>query len=255
MPLEVVTIPCLQDNYAYLAHDPATGDTAVIDVPEAGPIREVLTLRGWRLTDILVTHHHPDHIGGVEELRAATGARVLGAAADAHRLPRLDHALSEGDIVRVGAEEGRVIDVSGHTNGHIAFHFPRSRVVFTADSLMAFGCGRLFEGTGPQMWASLRKLSALPPETLVCSGHEYTLSNAKFARTIEPDNQALISRCDAVEAARAQGRATVPTLLSDEIATNPFLRADQPSVKAALGMTHASDDAVFTEIRSRKDRF
>ena len=255
MPLDLVTIPCLSDNYAFLIHDPASGETAVIDVPDAAPILNALHQRGWALSQILLTHHHADHIQGVAELRAATGAKVAGNAADAHRLPPLDTALIEGQTVHVGGEAGTVIDVSGHTLGHIAFHFPGSALVFTADSLMACGCGRLFEGSGPQMWTSLSKLAHLPPETLVCSGHEYTASNARFALSLEPDNQALISRVAAIADARQNGQPTVPSRLSEELATNPFLRASLPQMKARLGLTEASDAAVFTEIRARKDRF
>lgn len=255
MPLEIVTVPCLKDNYAFLAHDAATGATAVIDVPEATPILNALAARDWRASHILLTHHHGDHIDGVEALAAATGARVIGAGADAHRLPPLDEEVAEGDVVRIGMDEGRVIEVPGHTIGHIAYHFAASGVVFTGDSLMAMGCGRLFEGTAARMWQSLSKLAALPGETLVCSGHEYTLGNCKFALTIEPDNLALISRSRAVEAARAAGRPTVPSRLAEELATNPFLRADLPQVKAALGMARASDAESFAEIRARKDRF
>ena len=255
MPLDLVTSPCLSDNYAFLIHDAASGETAVIDVPEAAPILAALRQRGWTLSQILLTHHHADHIQGVAELRTATGARVAGNAADAHRLPPLDLALHEGQTVQVGAETGTVIDVSGHTLGHIAFHVPASALVFTADSLMACGCGRLFEGTGPQMWDSLSKLARLPPETLVCSGHEYTTSNARFAMSLEPDNQALISRVGAIADARDKGQPTVPSRLSDELATNPFLRASHPQMKARLGLSEATDAAVFTEIRARKDRF
>lgn len=255
MPLELVTVPCLTDNYAYLIHDEATDATAVIDVPEAAPILNALAARGWRLSHILITHHHPDHIDGVEALAAATGARVIGAAADAHRLPPLDEAVSEGDVVRIGMEAGTVIDVPGHTVGHIAFHFPASHLAFTADSLMALGCGRLFEGSPAQMWQSLSKLAALPPETLVCSGHEYTASNARFALTIDPDNPALVARAEAIATARAAGRATVPSLLSEELATNPFLRAGLPGVKRAIGLPDATDAEAFAEIRARKDRF
>jgi hydroxyacylglutathione hydrolase len=255
MPLDLVTIPCLSDNYAFLIHDAASGETAVIDVPEAAPILAALRQRGWTLSQILLTHHHADHIQGVAELRAATGAKVAGNAADAHRLPPLDLALQEGQTVQIGAETGTVIDVSGHTLGHIAFYFPASDLVFTADSLMACGCGRLFEGTGPQMWDSLSKLARLPPETLVCSGHEYTTSNARFAMSLEPDNQALISRVAAIADARDKGQPTVPSRLSDELATNPFLRASHPQMKARLGLSEATDAAVFTEIRARKDRF
>ncbi|MDI3336777.1 hydroxyacylglutathione hydrolase [Defluviimonas aestuarii] len=255
MALEIVTIPCLADNYAYLAHDAATGATAVVDVPDAAPILNTLRERGWRASHILITHHHNDHIDGVRALAGATGARVIGAAADAHRLPPLDEALKPGDTIRIGMDQGEVIDVSGHTVGHIAFHFPASKVVFTADSLMALGCGRLFEGTAAQMWDSLSRLAALPPDTLVCSGHEYTASNARFALTIEPENSALISRSEAVTEARKKGEPTVPSTLAEELATNPFLRASVPELKAALGMAGASDAEVFAEIRSRKDRF
>lgn len=255
MPLELVTIPCLADNYAFLLHDAESGQTACIDVPEAAPILAALDARGWALTDILLTHHHNDHIGGVAELRTRTGALVAGAAADAHRLPPLDLALSEGMSVPLGREFGQVIDVPGHTVGHIAFHFPESGVVFTGDSLMAMGCGRLFEGTPTQMWDSLSKLATLPPETLVCSGHEYTASNARFALSLEPDELAIKSRASAIEQARAKGQPTVPSRLSDELATNPFLRASNPRMKAAVGMDRAQDAAVFGEIRARKDRF
>ncbi|MGC9419755.1 MAG: hydroxyacylglutathione hydrolase [Rhodovulum sp.] len=255
MPLEIVTVPCLSDNYAYLAHDPATGATAVVDVPEAAPVEAALAQRGWRLSDILITHHHHDHVGGVEALRDAHGARVVGAAADAHRLPPLDHAVRDGDSVSIGDETGRVLDVSGHTIGHVAYHFPESAVVFTADSLMALGCGRVFEGTAEMMWASLSRLAALPPETLVCSGHEYTAANGRFALTVEPENAALQARVHEVAALRAEGRPTVPSRLTEELATNPFLRAGLDGVKRAVGMSDAPDAAVFAEIRARKDRF
>ncbi|MFN0115144.1 MAG: hydroxyacylglutathione hydrolase [Paracoccaceae bacterium] len=255
MPLEIVTVPCLKDNYAFLAHDGATGETAVVDVPEPGPILDALSSRGWKATLVLITHHHPDHIDGVPALVAATGARTSGAAADAHRLPPLDIALREGDRARLGAEEGTVIDVSGHTVGHIAFHFPASKAVFTADSLMAMGCGRVFEGTFPMMWESLSKLAALPPDTLVFSGHEYTASNARFAETIEPGNPDLAARIARIAEARAAGRPTVPSRLAEELATNPFLRARLPAVKALIGMPGATDAEAFAEIRSRKDRF
>lgn len=255
MPLEIVTIPCLKDNYAFLAHDRATGQTAVVDVPEAAPIAAALRQRGWRLSHVILTHHHWDHVDGLAALLAEHPATVVGAAADAHRLPPLDVAVAEGDRIVIGSDEGRVIDVSGHTLGHIAIHFPASQVVFTADSLMAMGCGRLFEGTPAQMYASLAKLAALPDETLVCSGHEYTASNAKFALTIEPGNAALISRVQKIETARDQGRPTVPSLLSAERATNPFLRSDSPEIQANLGLIGAAPVTVFTEVRRRKDSF
>ena len=255
MALEIVTIPCLSDNYAYLAHDPATGMTAVVDVPEAGPISAELTRRGWSLDLVLLTHHHWDHVDGLPALLADFPALVVGAAADAHRLPPLDIALTEGDTIDIGSETGQVIDLSGHTVGHIAFYFPASGVVFTADSLMALGCGRIFEGDPDMMYDSLMKLAALPADTLICSGHEYTQSNAKFALTIEPGNSDLISRCKAIDAARAEGRPTVPSRLSEELATNPFLRADSAEVRATVGLPDAPAARVFAEVRHRKDNF
>ena len=255
MPLELVTVPCLADNYAYLIHDPETGQTAVIDVPEVGPILGALNAHQWRLTDILITHHHDDHIQGVDTLRAQTGAMVLGAAADAHRLPRLDLALDEHASFSLGREMARVIDVPGHTVGHIAFHFPDSHLCFTADSLMAGGCGRLFEGSARMMHASLQKLAALPPETLICSGHEYTATNLRFALTLEPNNPALISRIADVAEKRAKGTPTVPVPLQIELDTNPYLRAHLPALKTAVGLPDADDVTVFAEIRARKDKF
>lgn len=241
MTVELVTIPCRADNYAFLIRDSDTGLTAVIDVPDAAPIMAALKARAWTLSHILITHHHDDHIEGVEALRKATGAKVCGSAADAHRLPRLDIALSNGDTIPFGADRLHVLDTPGHTVGHICFHLPASRLAFTADTLMAAGCGRLFEGTPAQMYASLARLAALPPGTLICSGHEYTASNLRFAVSVDPDNPALVARIADTTAARVAGKATVPSLLSLEIATNPFLRA--PSL------------AAFTTLRAAKDRF
>ncbi len=253
MTMEIVTVPCLKDNYAFLLRCTTTGKVAVVDVPELAPIENALAQRGWRLSDILITHHHGDHTEGVDALRASTGARVTGARSDAHRLPQLDLAVAEGDIVAVGALDGRVIEVPGHTVGHIAFAFPGA--VFTGDSLMAMGCGRLFEGTAEQMWRSLGKIAALPSETLVYSGHEYTESNTRFAMTVEPDNSDLQARQARIVATRTKGDPTVPSTLSEELATNPFLRAGVASVKAAVGREGASDAEAFAEIRRRKDRF
>ena len=255
MPLDIRTIPCLSDNYAFLAHDPETGATALVDVPEATPVLDVLAEMGWTLSDILITHHHWDHVDGLADVLAKHPARVIGAAADADRLPKLDIALAEGDEVRIGSETGTVIDVSGHTINHVAFHFAGSNALFTADSLMALGCGRVFEGTKPQMHESLQKLAALPGDTVVYSGHEYTAANAKFALTIDPDNSDLISRVRDVTDKRASGIPTVPSLLSEELATNPFLRAHDPAIQAHLGMSGANATDVFTELRTRKDNF
>ena len=255
MPLTLLTIPCLRDNYAYLIHNDATGETALIDAPEPAPILAALAENNWTLSTILITHHHSDHIDAVPALIAATSARIIGATADAHRLPPLDQSVAPGDVLTICSEPAHIIDVSGHTIGHIAFHFPQSNLLFTADSLMAMGCGRLFEGTPAMMWESLQRLSALPDHTIVCSGHEYTAANAKFALTIEPDNSALISRITEITTARANRQPTVPSLLGLERATNPFLRAYLPSLKLRLNMPGATDAHAFAEIRALKDRF
>jgi len=253
MSIEIVTVPCRSDNYAFLIH--ADGQTALVDAPETAPLVAALEERGWTLNELWLTHHHDDHTSATADLRARYGCSVTGAAADAHRLPPLDRAVADGDSFMFCGEMVHVLDVSGHTVGHIAFHMPSADAAFTADSLMALGCGRVFEGTFDQMWASLSKLAALPPETVVYSGHEYTAANARFAVTIEPENPALISRQSAVAAAREQGTPTVPSRLSEELETNPFLRASRPEVKAAIGMSGASDAEVFAEIRRRKDAF
>ena len=255
MPLEIVTVPCLSDNYAFLAHDPQTGQTAVIDAPEADPIIAALDARGWQADIVLITHHHWDHVEGLADICARFGSQVVGARSDAHRLPDLDIALDEGDTVQIGAQTGTVIDVSGHTVGHIAYHCPESAAVFTADSLMALGCGRVFEGTMEMMWSSLSKLAALPADTTVYSGHEYTEANARFAKTVDPDNPDLARRIADITHARAQGKATVPSSLKLELATNPFLRASDPGIRDHLGMKDATDEEVFAEVRGRKDRF
>lgn len=255
MALELVTLPCLEDNYAFLLHDSASGETAAIDVPEAAPIAAALEARGWTLSDVWLTHHHWDHVDGLANLLAAHPARVTGAGADAHRLPSLDRAVAPGETFSLAGQPVTVIDVSGHTVGHVAYHVSVSGHVFTGDSLMALGCGRLFEGTPAQMHASLTGLATLPPQTIVCSGHEYTAANARFAETIEPDNPALISRIHDIASARAAGAPTVPSTLEIELATNPFLRGHVPAVQARLGMTGADSTEVFAEIRARKDRF
>ncbi|WP_167644642.1 hydroxyacylglutathione hydrolase [Mameliella alba] len=253
MPLEIVTVPCLSDNYAYLVHGP--DGVALIDAPEAGPIIEALEARGWSLGVIMITHHHHDHVGGVAELREKYGCPVMGPKAEVDKLPKLDMALDPGFSGGTGDGLCEVIAVPGHTLGHIAYYYPRGGAVFTADSLMALGCGRIFEGTPQMMWDSLEKLASLPPETLVYSGHEYTTANAAFALTIEPENQALISRKREIDAARAEGRPTAQVPLSVELETNPFLRATTDSVKRAVGLPGGTDAEVFAEVRARKDRF
>ncbi len=256
MAFDLVTIPCLADNYAFLVHDPDTGDTAVVDVPEAAPIAAELARRGWTLTHVLLTHHHHDHIEGLDALkRDWPEAVVIGAAADAHRLPPLDLKVKEGETITVGIEWIGVIDVPGHTVGHIAFHFPESGYAFTGDSLMALGCGRLFEGSAAQMHDSLSKLAALAPDTLICSGHEYTATNARFALTIEPGNPALQARARETEATRAEGRFTVPSTLQLERDTNPFLRGHIPEVQGAVGLPGADPAEVFAAVRKAKDSF
>lgn len=251
MSFKFVTIPCREDNYAYLVH--GGGKTALIDAPEAGPIEAVLSQEGWTLDEIWITHHHNDHVDALPALRG--GALVRGAKADARRLPPLDAEHEDGDQFDFAGLDVQVLDVSGHTIGHIAYYIPDEHAAFTADSLMSLGCGRVFEGTFDQMWASLTKLAALPPETTIYSGHEYTLNNGKFALTIEPENPALLARMERVRQAREAGQATVPTQLSEELATNPFLRAGLAEVKSNLDMSGASDADVFAEIRRRKDSF
>lgn len=255
MTFDLITIPCLSDNYAFLLHDHESGEVALIDVPEAGPIKAELKKRGWTLSQVWLTHHHWDHVDGLADLLADHPAKVVGAKADEERLPKLDLAVAEGDRVQLGTLEAEVFDVSGHTVGHIAFHVPGAQACFTADSLMALGCGRLFEGTPAQMWDSMQKLMKLPADTLICSGHEYTASNAKFALTVDPENAALISRSNDIDTARAKGVPTVPSQLSTELETNPFLRPADPGIRKNLGMQDASDAEVFAEIRKRKDNF
>ncbi|MBB1491888.1 hydroxyacylglutathione hydrolase [Paracoccus sp. MC1854] len=244
MMAELVTIHCLSDNYAYLVHD--LGCTLLVDAPEAGPILSELDRRGWGLDAVLLTHHHDDHIQAVPEIVAATGAQVWGNAEDTGRLPPLDRALETGDWIEACGQPVHVIDVPGHTVGHVAFHLPNAGMVFTADSLMAMGCGRLFEGTAAQMWASLSKLAELPDETLVCSGHDYARGNGAFALSVDPDNRALKDRLDATLAGK---RPASPATLAEEKATNPFLRA------AELARAGESPMESFARLRAAKDSF
>jgi hydroxyacylglutathione hydrolase len=255
MSLDIRLIPLLSDNYAYLLNDPASGEAAVVDPSEAGPVLAALQETGWRLKHILNTHHHPDHIGGNEHLREVTGAVIAGPAADQHRIPNLHTKLADGDTYDVGTRRLRVIEVPGHTSGHIALVFDEDKALFSGDTLFSLGCGRLFEGTPEQMWRSLTRLRELPGETRIYCGHEYTQSNARFAVTIEPRNKNLAARVAEIDTQRAEGRPTIPTTIAGERRTNPFLRADEPELQAAIGMAGRDAVAVFTEIRRRKDTF
>lgn len=248
MPLELVTLRCLSDNYAYLLHSDA--GTVLVDAPEAMPILTELEARGWGLDAILLTHHHDDHVQAVPEIVATTGARVIGAAADAHRLPPLDLRVAPGEPLELLGEAVTVIDVPGHTVGHLAFHFPASAMAFTADSLMALGCGRLFEGDPAMMWDSLSRLNALPGETLICSGHDYCAGNGAFALSVDGDNEALQARLSAIAEARSP---CAPATLEMERATNPFLRV--AALREGLGMAGQDDAAVFARLRRMKDDF
>jgi hydroxyacylglutathione hydrolase len=253
--IEIITVPCLNDNYAYILHDTSSGATALVDAPEAEPVLKELDRRNWRLDQILVTHHHADHIQGIEGILANRKARVVGAAVDSHRLPPLDVALNDGDALSVGTLAGHVLETPGHTVGHVAYYFEAASAIFTADTLFALGCGRLFEGTAAQMWHSLSRIAALPDDTRIYCGHEYTAANARFALTIEPFNADLIARAQAVTATRAEGRPTVPSTIGEEKATNPFLRAGSAAIAARVGMSGAAPQDVFAEIRRRKDAF
>ncbi|MCW2246781.1 hydroxyacylglutathione hydrolase [Azospirillum fermentarium] len=253
--MDIHRIPAFDDNYIYLLHDGETGTTAVVDPGDAAPVQAELDRRGWRLTHILLTHHHNDHIGGVAALKAAHHCTVAGPRADRHRIPDMDALLSDGEVFSVGPQQAQVFFVPGHTSGHIAYYFPGLGALFCGDTLFALGCGRLFEGTAEQMWDSLSRLRALPAGTRVYCAHEYTLSNARFAVTVDPDNAALARRADAIKAARGRGEPTVPFTLEEDRQTNPFLRADDPAVQAAVGMSGAEPAAVFAEIRRRKDVF
>lgn len=255
MTIEIVTIACLADNFAYLVRGPGGGGAILIDAPEAAPVVAALGARGWELDAILITHHHHDHVGAVAELRARTGARVVGPAAEADRLPPLDLAVRGGDAAGAGDLHGVTIAVPGHTLGHVAYHFPAAQAVFTADSLMACGCGRVFEGRPAQMWDSLSRLAALPPGTQVYSGHDYLDGNIRFALTLEPENPDLLRRRDRVAELRRAGRLPMPWTLAEERATNPFLRAGLPAMKARMDLPDASDAEVFAAIRAAKDGF
>ena len=246
---------CLEDNFGLLVHDPATGATASIDVPEAGPVLNALSEKGWTLTHILVTHHHKDHIGGIDEVRARfPDVTVVGPAPDKARVPGADVYLGEGDEFVVGSLRGKVFETPGHTSGHIVYHFPQEKLLFAGDTLFAMGCGRAFERPAQVLYESVMKLAALPADTRIWCGHEYTLSNGRFALKVDPQNAALKARMADVEKLRAAGEFTLPTTIALEKETNPFLRADDASIRATLGMQGAPAADVFAELRERKNR-
>lgn len=253
--LEIEQFACLSDNFGVLIHDPDSGLAASIDAPEEGPILEALERRGWSLGSIFTTHHHTDHVGANLALKERFGVEIVGPAAEKDKIPGIDRAVDDGDEFRFGGFDMRIISTPGHTAGHVSYHIPRAAVVFTGDTLFSLGCGRLFEAGPGVMLQSLRKLAALPLETKIYCGHEYTASNARFALTVDPTNSALKERAAEVNALRAGNRPTLPTTMLVEMATNPFLRWHDPAIRANLGMEDASDEAVFAEIRKRKDAF
>jgi hydroxyacylglutathione hydrolase len=253
--LEVELIPLLSDNYSYLLHDPTSGTTAVVDPAVAAPILEHLKAQGRGLEMILITHHHADHVGGVEELKRQYGSTVIGPEADRGRIPAMDQGVGEGDVVNVGSAHARVLETPGHTRNHISFVFDDSEALFCGDTLFVLGCGRLLEGDPRMMWSSLQKLMALPDATRVFCGHEYSQSNARFALTVDPENPELRTRADQIASLRSQGKPTIPSTLEQEKAANPFLRATDPALRQRLGMENAADHEVFGEIRRRKDAF
>ncbi len=253
--LEIDMFACLRDNYGYLLHAPESDLTATVDTPDSGAIRAALDARGWRLTHIFNTHHHADHVGGNRALKSAFACTVVGPKADAARIPGIDVAVGEGDVYQFGEFAVHVYDTPGHTRGHIVYHIPAQKVAFVGDTLFAMGCGRLFEGSPAQMWTSLQKLMAWPDDTRIYCAHEYTQANARFALTVEPDNRDLAARAVQVDALRAEGIPTIPTVLGLEKKTNPFLRAASPGLQAALHMQGRAPVEVFAATRRLKDTF
>lgn len=253
--MQVEVIPARSDNYVFLLHLPAAGVTAVVDPADAAPVEARLSARGLKPDWILNTHRHADHVAGNEALIAAHGCRVAGPRAEADAIPGIEVALGQGDRFTLGDQEARIYDTPGHTHGHISYWFPAAKALFCGDLLFVLGCGRVFEGTMAQMWTSLAKLKEMPDDTVVYCGHEYTAANARFALTIEPGNEELQLRAKEIERLRAAGKPTVPTTLGAERRTNPFLRVDEPAIRALLGMETAGAAEVFGEIRRRKDAF
>jgi len=254
MTLEVHQFPCLDDNYGYLVHDPASGETVAIDTPDGAEYLKQAAAKGWTITQIWNTHWHPDHAGGNEAIKAATRCTIVAPAGEVDKIAGVDRAVDQGDTVALGGLVAQVINVGGHTNGHIAYHLPAAGIAFTGDALFARGCGRMFEGTAPQFWASLSRLKALPAETTLYCAHEYTASNAKFAVHADPDNLALQAYDAEVGERRARGEATVPFGLGRELATNPFLRADEPAMQARWGKP-GDAVATFAALREAKNTY
>ena len=254
MTAEIRTFSCLTDNFGYLIHDPATKATASIDAPEAGPIIKALEREGWTLTDILITHHHGDHVGGVAELKQKYHCRVVAPHDKSTKIANVDLRAANGDVIKVGSLLTRVLETPGHTLDHVSYVLDNEKAVFAADTLFSIGCGRVFEGTYPMMWDSLLKLRALPDDFKLYCGHEYTASNVKFALTVDGDNPALKARAEEVAKLRAQNKPTIPVKLGEEKKANVFLRADDPSVAAALHMKGSSAADVFGELRERKNK-
>lgn len=255
MPAEIRLFRCRSDNYGVLIHDPQSGATAAIDAPEAAPIEAALKATGWTLTEILVTHHHGDHTEGIRALKDKYRCRVVAPAAEAAQIPAVDATVREGDKISVGNLPANVIETPGHTLGHIAYWFHADKIAFVGDTLFSIGCGRVIEGTPEQMWRSLVKLRDLPEDTRIYCGHEYTMANIKFARTIEPNNKALAARDAQARQQIAQNQATIPVTIGDEKRANPFLRADIPEVAAGIEMSGKPAAQVFAEIRERKNSF
>ena len=254
MAAQIHLFPCLQDNFGVLLHDSESGATAAIDAPEAAAVEAALKATGWRLSDILVTHHHADHTGGIAELKQKYSCRVVAPHGEAARIPLVDATVHENDKVKVGSLEARVFETPGHTAGHISYFFPADKVAFVGDTLFSIGCGRVIEGTPEMMWQSLLKLRALPEDTRIYCGHEYTKANIRFAKTIEPGNAALNAREAEVDKLLSAHKPTIPSTIGEENAANPFLRADVPEVAKALGLADSPAWKVFAEIRERKNR-
>jgi hydroxyacylglutathione hydrolase len=259
--VDVVAIPQLQDNYAYLIIDRASGEAAVVDCAEAAPVLDEVKKQGVRLTSVLATHHHYDHVGGNDDLLGqVTGLRIYGSADDAPRIPGITDRIRDGDQLKVGGLAARVIFIPAHTSGHVAYYFPDERAVFTGDTLFAAGCGRLFEGDAAQMKSSLGRLAALPDDTRVYCGHEYTQKNLEFAVSLEPGNQAATTKLADVRNLRKAGKPTIPSTIADEKATNPFLRTDSAELASTVrskvpGIPANDEVALFAAVRALKDRF